>query len=584
MSADSFKAQGDLFSFGQWQIDLRTDEFADIRFRGHPVLRSMRAVVRDRDWNTADLVIDSREVIGASTDAGSVIFKVHSVGFDSTFAGSIEANFAGNRAEFKLKLTSQDSFQTNRTGLIVLHEPEVAGAALTVTHSTHEVEKTSFPVAISPNQPVFDIAGLRWNQGSGDTSAEVDMKFSGDIFEMEDQRNWTDASYKTYSRPLAKPFPYLVKKHETVAQTIEIQVDAAADFESASQNAVIDLFEVGPAPATQIGASTAPGQGAERPAYSEFAAAELVEIDLQSTNWRAALDRSLAGNLPLDVRVIYGDESSVLLFELIDLLDEKRVLRIANFDSKLHVSTERTNTALRAALDASGKNIATVSGARSHFTELNREQAQIMPGAQSVCFSSTPLFHSLTAAQLLEAVAIQRLTAEQAVKIAGGKAVHVGPITLRPRFNNVATGAQPTPSRDDLSAGFGAEFTGGDDDRQSAPELGAWAIASAAAFMVPGVESISWFEAWGPRGIRDQNGNEFEVSKALRAIAELAGKTVATGHDEAGELWAIATRESSGSQLLVANLSAQKREFEINNFGKRVSLALDPLIWVRLEI
>ena len=35
------------------------------------------------------------------------------------------------------------------------------------------------------------------------------VKFmQGDIFEMEDQRNWTDASYKTYVRPLALPWPY----------------------------------------------------------------------------------------------------------------------------------------------------------------------------------------------------------------------------------------------------------------------------------------------------------------------------------------------------------------------------------------
>ncbi len=29
----------------------------------------------------------------------------------------------------------------------------------------------------------------------------------GDTYEMEDQRNWTDASYKTYVRPLAYPGP-----------------------------------------------------------------------------------------------------------------------------------------------------------------------------------------------------------------------------------------------------------------------------------------------------------------------------------------------------------------------------------------
>ena len=34
----------------------------------------------------------------------------------------------------------------------------------------------------------------------------------GDAFEMEDQRNWADASFKTYVRPLSKPRPYVIAK------------------------------------------------------------------------------------------------------------------------------------------------------------------------------------------------------------------------------------------------------------------------------------------------------------------------------------------------------------------------------------
>ena len=34
---------------------------------------------------------------------------------------------------------------------------------------------------------------------------------------MEDQRNWSDASYKTYVRPLAPPWPYTLPKGEKVA-------------------------------------------------------------------------------------------------------------------------------------------------------------------------------------------------------------------------------------------------------------------------------------------------------------------------------------------------------------------------------
>ena len=36
------------------------------------------------------------------------------------------------------------------------------------------------------------------------------VRMEGDAFEMEDHRNWTDASFKTYVRPLALPWPYVL--------------------------------------------------------------------------------------------------------------------------------------------------------------------------------------------------------------------------------------------------------------------------------------------------------------------------------------------------------------------------------------
>ena len=46
--------------------------------------------------------------------------------------------------------------------------------------------------------------------------------FEGDTFEMEDQRQWGDASYKTYVRPLALPWPYMLKDGERFSQAVSI--------------------------------------------------------------------------------------------------------------------------------------------------------------------------------------------------------------------------------------------------------------------------------------------------------------------------------------------------------------------------
>jgi hypothetical protein len=220
---------------------------------------------------------------------------------------------------------------------------------------------------------------------------------------------------------------------------------------------------------------------------------------------------------------------------------------------------------------------------RSHFTELNREQ-HLLPGdVDGVTFAVTPLFHALGTEQLVESVAMQRLVAGQAVGIAAGRPVHIGPVTLRPRFNDVATEPQPGPSSGDLSEGYGAEFTGEADGRQDAPELATWTVASAAALAVPGVASLCFFEQWGPRGIRDAAGRPRPVADALETLAELRGGELLSADSPDGLAWAIGSRTASGTTVLVANLAAEEREVTVGLETSR-SVTLGPLTWERIAL
>lgn len=575
-----FESAAKIWKSGDWQIELREDEFADIKFQNQIVLRSVRAVIRDRDWNTADLVIDS-----FSESANELKFSVHSTGFGAEFSGEVCAKVDGQVATFTMELSALSDYQTNRTGLIVLHSPDVAGEALEVTHSSGQAESLKFPVSISPNQPVFDIASLSWQHNQ----LQIDVAFAGDVFEMEDQRNWSDASYKTYNRPLSLPFPYKVSAGEKVLQIIKIHVQPTGSLVTAAKEIKIELTKVGKFPQIQVGASTAPNEPTQ---FTPFTDAVLVELDLQSTNWLAALERATKFAKALDVRAIVADLQK--LEELVALLVNIPVARIAAFDSKQHVTTQATTAALRKALKKFELDIEVVSGARSHFTELNREQALILQNADAstdaITFATTPLFHSLTTEQLLESVAMQRIIAQQAVELAAGKPVHVGPITLRPRFNNVATAEQPAPTKVDLSEGYGAEFTGSNDERQSSPELAAWVIASAAALSVPGIESLTWFEQWGPRGLVSQNGQEYPAAQAVRALAQLAEQYLYIGVSPDGFVWALGASDSAGKiTILASNLNRYATSVEITIEGqdsesKAHKVDLGPLSWKQLQL
>ena len=547
---------------GSWSLELRDDELADIAYDGLVVLRSVRAVIRDRNWDTAALVVDRID----ESDL-ALTLHVHSEGLGSDLRGVVRAEVRGpGRLRVLTDLESATAFETNRTGLVVLHPPALAGTQLQIRHSGGAIEHTRFPESISPHQPAFDIAGLAWAHGGLD----VDVRFTGDVFEMEDQRNWTDASYKTYSRPLALPFPYPLAAGERVAQSIDVAVSGRPARVADDPVTRIRLHE-GPAlPAIAVSASTAPDPA---PAAHDRApwSAVIVELDLATRNWHAALTRAASAARPLDVRIVLDDSDPSALGEGVRALRGLALARITAFwptGPARDVSDHEAIARLRHALAEAGVEAEVVGGARSHFTELNREHHRLPRGLDGVVFSVTPLFHSLSTAQLIESLPMQRLVATQGVELAAGASVHIGPISLRPHFNNVATTPPPMPRHPDLRDGYGPALIDAADGRQSAPELAAWTIASAAALAVPGVATLTYYEEWGPRGVRAPDGEPLPVLEAISALAQLSGNPGLRGDSPDGLVWALGARTPTGDIVLVANMDTRSRTLAIDIGGR----------------
>ena len=569
---------------GPWSLELRDDEFADIAYDGRVVLRSARAVVRDRNWDTAGLIVDRVDASGIA-----LTLHVQSTGLGADLRGIVRAEVRGpGRLRVLTDLESATEFATNRTGLVVLHPPALAGAALHVRHPDGAVAHSRFPERISPHQPALDIAGLSWSHDG----LEVDVRFTGDVFEMEDQRNWTDASYKTYSRPLALPFPYTLAAGERVVQAIDIDVSGTPTAADPDPVARIRLEEGPPLPAIGVSASTAPDPAPAQRWQADGAgwpATVLVELDLATRNWRAALDRAArrhpadpsrrsaserprdeAAPRPLDVRFVLDESHPASIDEAVHALRGLPIARVTAFPPTgpaRHVSDLDAIARLRHALAEAGLDISVVGGVRSHLTELNREHHRLPRGLDGIVFSSTPLFHSLSTAQLVESLPMQRIVATQGVSIAAGIPVHIGPISLRPHFNDVATTPPPMPEHDDLRDGYGSALLDAVDARQSAPQLAAWAVASAAALAVPGVATLAYFEEWGPRGVRTADGTALPVLAAISALAALAGAPGLRGDSPDGLVWALGARSASGEgdrdTVLVANLDVHPRRVEV---------------------
>ncbi|MFK4761117.1 hypothetical protein ACI3KS_09310 [Microbacterium sp. ZW T5_45] len=548
---------------GGWSIELRGDELAEISYGGRMLLRAVRAAVRDHGWLTVPVAVSSV----TSTD-DSLALELRHEGLGALITSRLTVAADDEQLVISWEAVNGPDFHTCRVGLVALHPAAEAGTAAAVEHPDGSVERTAFPTAISPHQPIFEIRELRIDDGAT-------LRFEGDVFEMEDQRNWTDASFKTYSRPLGLPYPYRLDAGERIAQSITVRPPRGDASEVRDSDAMIALVEAGMFPAVGVEASTAASPVDE----SDIGALRVVELNLTTPPWPAALARAAADGVPLDVRIV-TDGAPDALDAVASALRGLDVVRVTPFDSVSHVSEEATVAAARAALSAAGVDAPVLAGARSHFTELNREQARIARDVAGIAVNTTPLFHTLDTEQLVEALPMQRLIALQSVVIADGLPVHIGPVSLRPRFNNVATSPEAAPTRSDLSEGYGAEFTGAVDARQSAPELAAWVVASAAALAVPGVETLSWFETVGPRGVEGT-----PAAEAVQALVSLGGGTLLTGESPDGLVWAVGSRAESGDALLVANVGREARRITVAVPGREdVIVRVDAGAWQLVRV
>jgi D-apionolactonase len=209
---------------GPLTVDFLAGNLRAIRYEGHEVLRAIAYVVRNSDWGTYNPEI-SDCTIRKDAKSFTVTYRARCVSADSSQMLEYQARIAGNAEGslvFEVLAEPLTPFRTARCGFAVLHPiAGIAGQPAVVEHVDGSQEQTVFPELISPAQPFKDIRAIH-HQVTPSITARCCM--NGDVFEMEDQRNWSDASYKTYVRPLSLPWPYVMEQGVANQQSVELSI------------------------------------------------------------------------------------------------------------------------------------------------------------------------------------------------------------------------------------------------------------------------------------------------------------------------------------------------------------------------
>ncbi len=545
-------ASGEVVSLGKLVLHLdRNGAFArEISVEGEELFRGIGFVVRDANWGTSALTSEailSRQNDRATVKSGG---ELDASGGDLTW--SAEWSITEGGLEAKGRASSLTGFDTNRTGFVVLHSlGATRGRPVKVFHPGGGIEETTFPELVSPHQPFFDIEALEYTTAAG---TRLRLSFSGEVFEIEDQRNWTDASYKTYCRPLRLPYPYRIGPSTVVEQSVRLEILAEPPVGTSPPCAAPWIERTAVLP--MLGTSLPPGPSVPEQLGALKALAlcfTAIEVDLSDEDGLATASERIAtvpGALRIDIRKSEEKKTLAAVTTLALLLANKAAIGISLWDVE-----DSTIAAARAL----APNIRIGGGTGAFFTELNR--LSHWPAADYLTWTSNPTVHGSsddTIGETTESLADIIRTARARSSAAR---FQIGPMTLGLRYNPNATTAE------------GRRMASPPDPRQDEMIAAAWVAGMIAGFLNSVVETLAFFEPIGPKGLLSEHGSFSPAAHVLLRLSPYAGCKVSVIRWP-GVLRAVGLLIKAREEVVLCFAHPRDEEFPIS---------LPPGVWARTE-
>ncbi len=434
---DPLSIDTNLFSFLFSDGDLRK-----INIQGKEIIQRIYFAVRDEEWLNIEYVVKNfnSELSGTTAIYSyDLIFKKGKVDFTARLTIKIEHNQLVIEAFGK----ASTNFMKNRIGLCIHLPSSLKGTPCNVSHIDHTFTSTELPLLVSPHQPIKEISQIEL-QSDG---FQVRIDFEGDIFEMEDQRNWTDASYKIYSTPLELPFPIEVKKGDLFHQKISVTVlpNVYTTTYSGNEDPKNTGQQMFPSP--RLG-TIIPGNLAgdmmnhflERDTFP-FSFLR-IDFHLYNDSWEEKVVNSILfarkKNIPVYALLYFSEQykSEIEIFK--SFCKHNSLLQfihsIALLSSEEFVPADNYLRDLIPVLRTFFPNARIGAGTDANFAQLNRN----FPSFQEIdfsCYSIQPQEHASDRLSITENIMGQYDTVKTAQSLGKGMPIHITALSLFRRFN-----------------------------------------------------------------------------------------------------------------------------------------------------
>lgn len=493
------------------------------------VIRMIYFALRDENWGTFPPSFEN-EVIKQDDDSFEIRYDCyHEKGGTRIFTWNVLIlGYKHSSIVFRIKGKAHAEILKNRAGFCVLHPiSETSGKPVTVIHPNGNETESVFPDFISAKNPFKEVQGLRWRLDN----KEFRLLLEGDVFETEDQRNWTDSSFKTFCTPLNRPFPVKLRKGDIVKQTVSLTSTQAQRKQTPNSDLIQIKFSGPPIllPDIGIGEST---EWFELTPAAIYALDQLkfrhyrIDIHLDQTDWLQYLNLQLRIPKTLNVAVELALHVSLNSLGHIDQFNEfikrhedsVRSILILQ-DGELVPRQDLLDEAIQKLRINS--NVLIGTGTDYNFAELNRNLINA-DSVDFICYSIHPQEHAFDDRSILETVAAQYDTVVSAKQIYPSKKIHVSPITLKKRYNPYAW----DPSEKIRNN------TARKDQRQQEQLCALYTFGSIKHLSEAGASSLTFYQTAGHQGVVSIDGQKYPAFHLLDWVLKSSRNIRATSSNQ----------------------------------------------------
>ncbi len=404
------------------------------------VVRRIYTSLRDSNWGTLPARLE-RPDIQTGSDNFSVRYAMHQHQDDFRFIWEVEiSGSADGEIRFQAHGRAFGEMRLNRAAICTLHPlSESCGRPVGFLRGDGTRGQGRFPERIEPQQPFLNLRELTYELRP---ESAVRIRFEGEGFEMEDQRNWSDGSFKTYAPPQDRPKPFPVGEGWETRQTVTLTL-LGEGWKSIPNRTISIAIRPSLLPSRPV-----PRWGFGLPSHGKaLSDADLerllrlspshlrVNIRMASPDWRAELRRGLSESRRMSVAL----EVAVLLSKASeDLMELAEAWRTAQGGAALWLLfSEVSDTVEPSLLSLARKILSPVaagsrfgSGSKSDFVLLNRNRIPFGE-ADVLAFSVSPQVHLTDNRTLVEGLQGQAAVFRSAMALESSEEIRPSPISLK---------------------------------------------------------------------------------------------------------------------------------------------------------